>query len=321
MSKPLPAPLVQPLATSEAAVVTSNGAGSTAAGAFIGTMSLSTPPPTPKPFDFPGPSSPSQPAPEETVRAVLSHLLLHHPNLGAPSLSDQAKFLEKARQLPGLPEWMWYGMLHYAVAMVGGDGAVEGGDDGCVKEVVDFGILDDLLGEGDLQGPGRLWGMTFYYMFLHLEGGRRCSAASSAPPSSPSSPSSPSPSSPSSPPSSPSSSPSFSSSSSPPSSSSPSPSPPSSNEGEIEEGPVPKAAPTEINRDEDLTGRRQTAGPERGKAVWIPSLNSLLMVFLLAMVSVVAGSFLCGFPPDFRYAYTYIHESAFRGFVADWAHI
>ncbi|KAF8254025.1 hypothetical protein K440DRAFT_618617 [Wilcoxina mikolae CBS 423.85] len=133
---------------------------------FMGTMSLSTPPPTPKHVDFPALSSP---APDETVREVLERLVLHHPNLRPPSLSDRNKFLEKARQLPGLPEWMWYGMLHYAVVVVTADGEE---DDEEMKEVVDFGILDELLGEGDLQGPGRLWDMTFYYMFLHLEGTR-----------------------------------------------------------------------------------------------------------------------------------------------------
>ncbi|KAF8538349.1 hypothetical protein BDD12DRAFT_842717 [Trichophaea hybrida] len=100
--------------------------------------------------------------------SVLERLVLHHPNLRPPSLSDRNKFLEKAQQLPGLPEWMWYGMLHYAVVVT-----VDGEEDGEeMKEVVDFGILDELLGEGDLQGPGRLWDMTFYYMFLHLEGAR-----------------------------------------------------------------------------------------------------------------------------------------------------
>lgn len=256
MSNPLPAPIVEPLAPS-------NDAGS---GVFVGTMSLSTPPPTPKAVDLPSPPlSPSPPpsAPEETVRAVLSHLLLHHPNLGAPSLSDRAKFLEKAQQLPGLPEWMWYGMLHYGVVVVGGD-------DDCMKEVVDFGILDDLLGEGDLQGPGRLWDMTFYYMFLHLEGGRRCSAACSSPPSP-----------------------------HPPPPSSPPPSPP--NGGEIEgEAAEPKVAPAETNKD-DEEPKRQRGGPKRGK-VWMALPNSLLaMAILLAMVSVVAIALPCGFLPDFRY--------------------
>jgi len=127
-------------------------------------MSLSTPPPTPKLVDFPALLSP---APDETVCVVLSRLVAHHPNLRPPSLSDQNKFFEKARQLPGLPEWMWYGMLHYAVVVT-----VDEEDEEEMKEVVDFGILDELLGEADLQGPGRLWDMTFYYMFLHLEGGR-----------------------------------------------------------------------------------------------------------------------------------------------------
>jgi hypothetical protein len=136
-------------------------------------MSVTTPPPTPKmqlatlDQEDDGP-----PSPKDIVRDVLTRLNQHHPMLRAPTEADRAKFLEKVKQLPGLPQWMWYGMLHYAVSMNGGD---EMDNDEDLMEEIDFTILDEVLGEGelgegDLQGPARLWDMTFYYMFMQLEG-------------------------------------------------------------------------------------------------------------------------------------------------------
>jgi hypothetical protein len=120
-----------------------------------------TPPPTPKPSH-----------PDQLVHRVLHRLQTHHPYLRQPSLSDRTKFQEKAAALPDLPEWMWYGLLHYAVTL---DAAKE-------QEVVDFGILDEFLdceaatdgtGIGGLNEPKRMWDIMFYYMYLHLESGRR----------------------------------------------------------------------------------------------------------------------------------------------------
>jgi hypothetical protein len=119
-----------------------------------------TPPTTPK--------SACASTPSSLVASVLSRLSRHHPNLRPPSLSDRAKFLEKATALPDLPEWMWYGLLNYSIRL---DSAEE-------QEVVDFGILDEFLdceaGEGGVMSnpPGKMWDVLFYYMYLHLESGR-----------------------------------------------------------------------------------------------------------------------------------------------------
>ncbi|KAI5821434.1 hypothetical protein BZA77DRAFT_6291 [Pyronema omphalodes] len=136
-------------------------------------MSVTTPPPTPKmQLATLDQEDDAPPTPKDIVRDVLTRLYQHHPMLRAPTEADRAKFLEKVKQLPGLPQWMWYGMLHYAVSMNGGD---ELDNDEDLMEEIDFTILDEVLGEGelgegDLQGPARLWDMTFYYMFMQLEG-------------------------------------------------------------------------------------------------------------------------------------------------------
>lgn len=124
-------------------------------------MPLFTPPPTPKA----GLVSSENGSADDTVRLVLNRLALHHPHLLPPSLSDRSKFLEKTREHPEIPEWIWYGLLHFAVAL---EELGEGVDS--VVERADFGILDELLDAEGLSEPRRLWDALFYYMFLHLEG-------------------------------------------------------------------------------------------------------------------------------------------------------
>ncbi|KAA8903608.1 hypothetical protein FN846DRAFT_953950, partial [Sphaerosporella brunnea] len=118
-----------------------------------------TPPPSPKTYA----------SPEALVDRVLERLSCHHPTLRPPTLSDRSKFLQKASDLQNLPEWMWYGLLHYAVQL---DAEEE-------QEVADFGILDEFLdcdsyAEGNIgaNSPARMWDVMFYYMYLYLESGR-----------------------------------------------------------------------------------------------------------------------------------------------------
>lgn len=133
-------------------------------------MAITIPPPTLNNGSVSADSAKTLHAPssaEITVNNVFARLSLHHPNLRTPSLSDRSKFLEKVHELPDLPEWMWYGLLHYAVAL-------KNDRHDRVVEAIDFGVLDELLDTEDLAEPKRVWSVLFYYMFLHneIEGSR-----------------------------------------------------------------------------------------------------------------------------------------------------
>jgi len=111
------------------------------------------------------PPTPGLLSPESTVSRVLTRLHAQHPTLAAPTVAETHSFLEKAAQVPDLPEWIWYGMLHFAV---------EQDDDGGERETVDFGILDEVLDADIVERGrgGRVLDMLFFYMYLCLEPGR-----------------------------------------------------------------------------------------------------------------------------------------------------
>jgi hypothetical protein len=96
-------------------------------------------------------------AAEATVERVLSRLLARHPMLRLPSIADRNGFVQKVRLFPEMPEWVWYGILEYAV-----------NED---KRETDFRVLDEMLESyrnGMDRGGGRVWSMLFYYMALRV---------------------------------------------------------------------------------------------------------------------------------------------------------
>ena len=124
-----------------------------------------TPPPSPKParerprFVLANNDDATEPisAAEATVERVLSRVSARHPMLCLPSIADRNGFVEKVRLFPEMPEWVWYGILEYAV-----------NED---KRETDFRVLDEMLESyrnGMDRGGGRVWSMLFYYMALRV---------------------------------------------------------------------------------------------------------------------------------------------------------
>jgi len=108
-------------------------------------------------------------AAEATVESVLSRVSARHPMLRLPSIADLTGFVEKVRLFPEMPEWVWYGILEYAVNEDKGE--------------TDFRVLDEMLESyrnGMDRGGDRVWSMLFYYMALRV--GREDDAWSDMPP-------------------------------------------------------------------------------------------------------------------------------------------